>query len=180
MEDMKNCEQTKGMSVLQHGESVWAYTQKLIKKEWEDFKIPDWLSQNFEEITSNLHDLDTMREYNVLHDCGKPYCLQIDPDGRRHFPDHARVSKETYSRLPDSNPIAADLIGWDMVLHVSTAEEIKEIGLSKKDAYTLLITALAEIHSNANMFGGIESISFKSKWKKLERRGKMLIKEGLR
>ena len=34
-----------------------------------------------------------------------------------------------------------------------------------------MITALAELHSNAAMFGGIESTSFKIKFKKLEKLG---------
>jgi hypothetical protein len=41
---------------------------------------------------------------------------------------------------------------------------------------TLLVAALAEIHSNAQLFGGIESVSFKSKWKNWDRRGKQIMK----
>jgi len=41
-------------------------------------------------------------------------------------------------------------------------------------AATLLLTGLAEIHANADMFGGIESTSFKMKWKQINRRGKKI------
>lgn len=62
-----------------------------------------------------------------------------------------------------------------MCLHTDSSEQIdfnlKNVW-SKKDAYTLLLVSLCEIHSNASMFGGIESVSFKSKWKKIDQRGK--------
>lgn len=180
---MKATPQTETMNVLEHGQSVWSYTQRIIQKQWDELRIPNWLSDNYHEIKSNLHDLEVIKDYNIFHDCGKPYCIEYDSDGRKHFPNHAQVSKETYKALPVSNVenhlAVSNLIGWDMVLHTYSADQIKELNLSKADAYTLLITALAEIHSNAEMFGGIESISFKQKWKKLDRRGKMLMKEDL-
>jgi hypothetical protein len=175
---MSKCIQTGTQSVLEHGESVWRYTQKILDREWNELRIPNWLSENYNEIVSNLHDRRLIQEYNVLHDCGKPYCLEIDEEGKRHFPNHAEVSKQTYLNLPGANKIVADLIGWDMVFHTATAEEIKSLNFSKRDSYTLLITALAELHSNAEMFGGIESVSFKSKWKKIDRRGNMILKGG--
>lgn len=180
---MAKCEQTTGWSVLDHGESVWSYTQKLLNKDFAGFRVPNWLTENYDEILANLHDVEIIKEYNIYHDCGKPYCLTVDEDGKRHFPNHAEVSKNTYMALPvghiPSHLTVANLIGWDMVLHTATAEEIQALNLNKKDLNTLLITALAEIHSNASMFGGIESISFKQKWKKLDRRGNMIQKGGI-
>ena len=176
---MAKCPQTETQSVLDHGESVWVFTQRILNKDFDGMRIPDWLTNNFDEIVSNLHDMKVIEDYNILHDCGKPFCLTIDEEGKSHFPNHAEVSKETYLKLPDANPIVGNLIGWDMVLHTATAEEIAAMNLSKADSYTLLITALAEIHSNANMFGGIENVSFKQKWKKLDRRGNMILKGGV-
>ena len=49
--------------------------------------------------------------------------------------------------------------------------------LRRKEAISLLISALAEIHSNAQMFGGIESDSFKIKWKHIDRRGNAICKK---
>jgi len=175
---MANTKQTATQSVLEHGESVWKYTQRILKQDFEGMKIPNWLKDNFGEIISNLHYPKTIQEYNELHDCGKPYCLEVDSDGKRHFPNHAEVSKRVYLNLPGANSIVGNLIGLDMIFHTFTAEEITALNLSKRDSYTLLVTALSEIHSNAEMFGGIESVSFKQKWKKLDRRGNMIMKGG--
>ena len=175
---MASCIQTGNQSVLDHGESVWEYTQKILNGEKKELRLPKWLTDNFEEVIENVHKRSIIEEYNVLHDCGKPFCLEIDEEGKRHFPNHASVSRDTYLKLPDSNLIVANLIGWDMAMHTYTAEEIGNLNLSKANAYTLLVTALAELHSNSVMFGGIDSISFKSKWKKIDRRGNMIIKGG--
>lgn len=43
-------------------------------------------------------------------------------------------------------------------------------------AVALLLTGLAEVHANASMFGGIESTSFKIKWKNLDKRGRAIAK----
>ena len=67
-----------------------------------------------------------------------------------------------------------------VVIHTATAEEIDkklEEDWTEQDACTLLLAALAEIHSNAKMFGGIDSTSFKMKWKQLDRRGKQICKK---
>lgn len=44
-------------------------------------------------------------------------------------------------------------------------------------AISLLITGLSEIHANASMFGGIESTSFKIKYKQIDSRGKAILKQ---
>jgi hypothetical protein len=44
------------------------------------------------------------------------------------------------------------------------------------EAASLYLTAVAEVHANAPMFGGFESTSFKSKMKHLDRRGKALLR----
>jgi hypothetical protein len=173
---MANTPQTKTQSVLDHGTSVWNYTKKILNKDLEGFKIPTWLVLNYDKILDNLHSVDIIKAYNIFHDCGKPYCHEIDENGKSHFPDHAKVSEETWNNTFD-NPLVGKLIGLDMLLHTGTAEEILNKNLDIKDSMTLLITALAELHSNAEMFGGIDSTSFKIKWKTIDRRGKMLMKE---
>ena len=172
---MSKCLQTEKQSVLEHGKSVWEHTKKLISGDFEGFKIPDWFKDNHRFIVNNLHDITDVKNYNIYHDCGKPLCLEIDKEGKRHFPEHEKVSKETWLKVSD-NQIVADLIGFDMSMHIDTVEKIKSYNWDIKTAFTLLITSFAEIHSNAKMFGGIESISFKMKWKKLDKRGKMLMK----
>lgn len=42
-------------------------------------------------------------------------------------------------------------------------------------AKTNLIAGLSEIHANASMFGGIDSTSFKIKWKQISKRGKKIL-----
>jgi hypothetical protein len=65
-----------------------------------------------------------------------------------------------------------------MAIHTANADEIAKLCVEwdVEDAMTLLVAALAEIHSNARLFGGIDSVSFKSKWKNWDRRGKQIIK----
>ena len=179
LEAMKTCEQTKGMSVLQHGESVRDYLFDLIKHlrtgtplkyEW---KLPDWVLENKDLILSSLPDNDTLELYTKFHDCGKPFCLKIDNEGRRHFPNHAQISYDIFKSVFD-NPVASELILHDMDIHLLKADGV-ELFSKNPYALTLLLTGLAEIHSNANMFGGIESTSFKIKWKCINQRGKQII-----
>jgi hypothetical protein len=171
---MRETKQTETQSVYSHGLSVWSYTEKILAKDWEGLRIPTWLSDNSEQILAEIHDKETIREYNVFHDCGKPFCL-VEENGKRHFPDHARISKETWISIEGEGDVA-NLIGWDMVFHTETAEQIINRNFNRKDALTLLITAVAELHSNAEMFGGIESDSFKIKWKKIDKRGRMFFR----
>jgi hypothetical protein len=36
---------------------------------------------------------EDIKEYQIMHDCGKPYCITIDEDGRRHFPPYKRIKR---------------------------------------------------------------------------------------
>ncbi len=67
-----------------------------------------------------------------------------------------------------------------MDIHLIKANQLEDfIGKSKLDfniAISLLITGLTEIHANAEMFGGIESNSYKIKYKQIDSRGKKIIK----
>lgn len=176
---MKSCPQTESQSVLEHGISVKNYMMDLLdhlengthlKYEW---KIPEWIYEEKEFILQNLVDRKTLKLYMVMHDCGKPLCLQIDAEGRRHFPNHAQVSYETFTKFYD-DPIAAELILHDMDIHTLKSEGVEEFS-KNPFAITLLISGLAEIHSNARMFGGIDSTSFKIKWKCIDKKGKQII-----
>lgn len=173
---MKVCPQTKDLNVLEHGQMVWEHTKRIISGDWEGMKIPDWFKENFVKIISNLHDIKVIKQYNIYHDCGKPYCLEYDENGKKHFPNHAQKSKQVWLQLFPKDLLVSNLMGWDMCLHTETAEEIKAHNWDVKTAMTLLVTAMAEIHANSTMFGGIDSTSFKIKWKKINKRGKMLIK----
>lgn len=163
---MKETEQTSGQSILQHGLSVFQYTSKLLNKNFEGFRLPQWWDQYEDSIYSNLHDFKTIKHYTIWHDIGKPYCLEIDNDGKRHFPNHAQKSKEIWDSLFPDRKDESRLIANDMAFHTMTAEHIMGLRLSTKDLCTLMLTSLAELHSNARMFGGIDSDSFKIKFKK--------------
>ncbi len=164
---MKACDQTNGQNILQHGLSVWRFTNLLLNKDYSKFKLPEWWEDYSEEIFNNLYDRKTIKHYTIWHDCGKPQCLHIDDDGKRHFPNHAEISYTAFKEAVGSKyPFAAALIKYDMLLHTASFDEILALNVQKEAIATLLISALAELHSNANMFGGLESTSFKIKWKK--------------
>lgn len=166
---MKNCEQTAGQSVWDHGISVHQYFKRIIAGDTEGMRIPDWFNQHRDKIIANLHVTQVIHDYTVYHDCGKPYCRVEDVEGKVHFPDHANVSARTYLDATE-DPLVSNL--------TASADEIAKLCVEwdVEDAMTLLVAALAEIHSNARLFGGIESVSFKSKWKNWERRSKQIIK----
>lgn len=64
-----------------------------------------------------------------------------------------------------------------MEIHLIKAKDLEEFCKNKSMAITLLIAGLCEIHSNADMFGGIDSTSFKIKWKQINQRGKRIIEK---
>lgn len=176
---MRSCEQTAGQSVLEHGESVARYYADIhdhltkgtpLRYDW---RLPSWLEdeQSREELVRRLLPFQTAQTYQTYHDCGKPYCLVIDEEGRRHFPDHAACSKAVWRSLFPDDEQTARLIGMDMDIHLLKAEGIPAFA-DRPEAATLLLTGLAEVHSNAAMFGGRDSTSFKAKWKHLDRRGR--------
>jgi len=176
---MRNCEQTKGQSVLEHGISVRNYLFDLLnhlrnghplKYEWV---LPDWLYTNKDLILSSLTDDDTLKLYTTYHDCGKPFCLTIDNDGKRHFPNHAEVSYTIFKQIIN-NDVAAELIRHDMDIHLLKSEGVDDF-CKNPHALTLLLTGLAEIHSNAQMFGGLKSESFLIKKKNIFKRGKQIL-----
>lgn len=178
---MSSVEQSSGQTILQHGESVWEYLSDLIQylktgKSEFVWRIPEWLESNKDQILSNIYDLETIKTYAIHHDCGKPFCRTVDENGKVHFPNHAQVSYETWLKVSDDQ-IVANLILNDMKIHTMKAEGIEDFCKDKRSACTLLLSGLAEVHSNARMFGGIESDSFKIKWKQIDRRGKQIIKK---
>lgn len=181
---MNTCEQTKGQTILQHGQSVWEYYKDLIKSLKEPkfvsnkWNLPECLFKNNEEILSNLFDKEIIEAYALFHDCGKPFCKTIDEVGRTHFPNHAQVSYETWLSF-SNNQIVANLILNDMKMHtMRSREEIESFCKTEdiKTICTLLLVSWAELHSNANvLFGGTDSVSFKIKRRALERTSKIVL-----
>lgn len=176
---MMTTNQTKGMSILEHGESVAEWFHDLheflmngscLTKSW---KLPAWIGETT-ILKQNLLPLEICREYQVFHDCGKPFCIELDDEGKQHFPDHANVSAHVW-RTIGGDPMVENLIRMDMDIHTLKAVDVDEF-VKRQEAITLLLAGLCEVHSNAQMFGGIESTSFKIKWKQIDKRGSAIIK----
>lgn len=170
---MTGCLQTHGMTILQHGESVAEYYKDLTGPRLKEWRLPEWFISHREMLLDLCPDPDLMEMYHIYHDCGKPYCLKIDEEGRRHFPNHAAVSASIW-RVHGGDERVAQLIQHDMDMHLLKPAEVDSYS-NMHLAAPLLLTALAELHSNAVMFGGLESTSFKIKFKNLNRLGKAFI-----
>ena len=173
---MIGCEQTQGINILQHGEMVHDYYVDLeahilkgsaLRYEW---KLPEWARSP--ALWRARVDEETVKNYMVFHDCGKPFCKEVDQDGKVHFPDHAAVSAKVW-RDAGGSEAEGRLIERDMGIHLLKAEGLQAFA-QEPEAGTLLLAGLCEIHANASMFGGIESTSFKMKWKHIDRRGKQI------
>lgn len=190
---METVEQFDGWTIKQHCEDVWYHTKQLICGNFEGFRLPDWFKQNHHFIVNNLHKWGIISTYNRFHDGSKSFVLTVDENGKRHFPNHAVVSEQLFREATNvileasvidgghrgdnsagDNYTTASLIGLDMMFHSGDVDWTLPI----KTLTTLMITAFAEIHSNAKQFpGGIESTSFKIKYKRLDKLGKRLIEK---
>ncbi len=179
-------EQTEGQTIYQHGLSVQSHFFDLLdhlkfESNLSNWRLPSWIKDYKDQILSNLHSEEVISAYTLYHDCGKPFCRIVDIDGKIHFPNHAEKSKEIFLSI-GGNPIAAALMGWDMDCHILNSSQIQsrcENDWTIQDACTLLLVALSELHSNSKLFGNqnnLESISFKIKWKTLDRRGNQICK----
>ena len=173
---MEACEQTSGMNMIQHGMMVKQKFDQIIycienNKEFPDgWRIPDFTKT----LIPYLLDSKTISQYQIFHDCGKAFCLEIDENGRRHFPNHAQVSYDTWLTVCGDKTVA-ELIKRDMDIHLLKADQVEEFA-SNIYASTLLLTGIAEVHANAEMFGGFDSDSFKIKMKQITKRGKQIVK----
>jgi hypothetical protein len=166
---MQNCFQFKDQNILQHGYSVHAHYRKILKsietKDFSHYKIPDFIFS-----TKELFSMETMECYHIFHDCGKPFTLQIDENGKRHYPNHAVVSSNIFKHcFPWSGDVVSELIRNDMTFHSGNNEQIQELIKSKNRKFvnSLLLTSFAEIYANCEMFGGTNSVNFKKKYNRL-------------
>lgn len=158
--------------MIQHGEMVHDWYCDLLedrKYQW-DFGKADVL---IEQLIPLALDPLKIRCYHIYHDCGKPYCRTVDDEGRHHFPNHAQVSHDKWLEVFGSKEIAWYILN-DMAFHTLKGTELANI-IKDPRAPTLLLTAWAELHANAQMFGGIESTSFKIKRKFLEKNTKKMM-----
>jgi hypothetical protein len=176
---MKSCRQTPTQTILEHGESVWATTNYLLSimrgaKNTNQYPLPKFFELYLFELNQDMLDDKDIETYTTYHDLSKPFIQTIDEFGKTHFPNHAEESARLWTSI-GGNYVIAHLMKNDMVLHACSAADIPDF---IDDPYlpTQLIVALAEIISNAQLFGGFESSSFKAKFKQISRRGNQICK----
>jgi len=180
---MESCKQNSDQTIWQHGESVRNYLMDLIKflrdphyAAKHTWRFPQWLLSHSGALLGLLPEDWKLEKYALWHDCGKPFCKTVDENGKTHFYGHAQTSAKLFRELYPEQEEIAKLIEMDMDIHTLSSEEVKEFA-ARPQCAALLLSGLASIHSNASMFGGITSDSFKIKWKKLDRLGHMICKE---
>lgn len=172
---MKAGFQTHGLSFWEHGELVAARFRDLMGAQGMTWRLPSWFSDNQEWIKQSLNpEFDRICTYMIWHDCGKPASRIVDADGRAHYPDHAATSADIWQSL-GGDPFIGDLIRHDMDCHLLRPSEAAAFS-ANPNALILLTSALCELHANASMFGGLQSDSFKIKFKRLEKCGATIIK----
>ena len=183
IEDMKSCYQIPNkQTVWEHGESVRENLLKIYDfcSEGKDlpihWPIPDWLNSHKKSIRQVLYSKELLGRYALFHDLGKPYCSEKDPDGQVHFVDHEKVSAKFWNNLFPNEDLIYKLILNDLKIHKLKATEVEEFCLDKRLAVNLLLSGLAAIYSNQELFGGLESTSFKIKFKTIKQRGKQIMK----
>lgn len=186
---MIDTDQIQGrQNVLEHGVSVYRWVWKFYRlMEGDDrdaqdpsdrLRVPSWLTDNwkmFEELIST--NMELIKRYTVFHDIGKPYVREVGEDGKVHYPSHSEASAELSLKL-FKNPELSELIRFDMFFHTCKAEDVEE-AFRTRDTRLLLINlfvSLCEVHSNAELFGGFDSTSFKIKWKQIDKRGRQLLR----
>lgn len=174
---MRSCLQFRDHDTLQHGISCLDWYTDLndhlssglpLQKDW---RLPDWIYDPI--IPGMMYPIEQIHRAIKYHDSGKFMCRTVDDQGRQHFPDHARISSELW-KLMGGTELECRLMAMDMDIHMLKGDGIQEFS-TRPEAIQLMLIGLSEIHSNAQMFGGIQSDSFKMKWKQIDRRGKQIL-----
>lgn len=136
--------------------------------------LPDWVHENAPVIRKEIVSLQEISRYTLYHDCGKPLVAKYE-NGKMKFPAHEWYSSEVYKSWLKKDRRVYRLILNDMLIHRSKATDIEKI-MSIRERVTLLLVSLCEVHSNAELFGGSGSDSFKIKYKKVAARGEKIFK----
>ncbi len=165
----EHCLSVKGKSL-----ELYDYLTKgtPLKSQW---RLPSWIQEYRETIVKELVPRSALGRYAEYHDCGKPLVAELK-NGKPHFPGHEFYSAAVYRSWMRNDRSVIRLIKNDMLIHRSKCEDLDEI-CRLRERMTLLIVSLAEVHANAELFGGIESDSFKMKFKKIDARGKAVFRE---
>jgi hypothetical protein len=110
--------QTLGISYWEHGQLVSQRFKDLMNPNPSmTWKLPDWFMENDTWIREQLAPrYEELIEYQIWHDCGKPYCRTVDDDGKVHYPNHAIISAGIWLSL-NGDPKIGELIQDDMICH---------------------------------------------------------------
>lgn len=165
--NMKKCYQFKDIDMYEHGLMVNREYTNLISSLNDGLLsevFPPDLIEIFKE--KELVDYDIMTKYQILHDCGKPLCKEVDDEGKIHYPNHAKVSFDQINKLYPNEEELKFLVLHDMDFHTLKPKELIEIAESKY-GFSLYLTAWSELIANAQMFNGFDAVSFKIKRKQL-------------
>ena len=68
-------------TVLEHGQSVFLFFKDLFSEQKLNWRLPSWFTDNISLIKENLLPYEIIKEYLIMHDCGKPYCITEDEYG---------------------------------------------------------------------------------------------------
>lgn len=169
---MQNCWQSPQETVWQHCQNVSRIYLDLMQNP-DKYSLPSVIRNNFQKIQANQAPSQIVRDYLEWHDCGKPYCATTI-EGRTSFPNHAAISKDLFLRA-GGNPESAKLIGLDMLFHTTKPAEMKNLTLDTPTLFTLMMSGWAALFSNAQMFGGFESESYKIKASQMTSRCKKIL-----
>lgn len=176
VDKMIECQQSPSQNILEHGVSVRDSLFGLIRSVKEESiqeECPSWLKVYGARLVKDLYDDFTLEKYALWHDCGKPLVHSCDETGS-HFEDHAAISAKLFGELYPELPEVQNLISLDMVPHTLRHNDVAGVGAlcrDRKVAATLLLAGLAATLSNADMFGGKDTVSYKIKMKRLSKLG---------
>ena len=164
--------------MFEHGLMVSNAYKKILRQDSDFLNHMNFDDKdNFEKLLISQYDSTLMRHYHLYHDCGKPYCLTIDEQGKNHYPNHAEISAKIHAQYFNCET-ANNLIKNDMIFHQSNASQLiawLELNQDKKMISSLYLTGWAELFANSQLFGGFESEGFKIKKKKLLSHGKKVF-----
>ena len=165
--NMRQCFQFKDVDMYEHGLLVNREYVNIITSLNEGL-LSEVLPTDLIDLYKNKSVLDfsLMMKYQILHDCGKPLCREVDEEKRVHYPEHAKVSHQQIVRLFPEEIDLQYLVLHDMDFHTLKPDQLKELAESKY-GFSLYLTAWAELMANATMFNGFDSVSFKIKRKHL-------------
>src|SRR3546814_5743161 len=111
------------------------------------WRLPEWIHDP--ALIDGLPSNQTMAEYHLFHDCGKPICRVVDAEGRQHFPDHAAISEAAWLAA-GGDPEIGDHIGR----HTSELQSLMRISYAvfclKKKIYITHTHPTKPSNNNSN------------------------------